>query len=441
MKVKSTLTTLLCGLLSVTALLTGAALSRAETADAAASKTHYPEVFKGFINDDMPNITDFATDGETFVFADRTCIMEVRDGTRKPPYKIPHVSALDCDGENFYYRLGTQGYNLHNDEPVKYEFRTEFPSPPDGDYKILETADSGGSAVYFCAKNSLNFQKIVGSEGATKLKTYNNTIYALLPDGVYRLDGLNAPESINPSYTDFSAAETISVGSTIDDLKAYSLQSPHMAMLERDSFFTELTLNNLLGVEYFTVGGTYSEESEIFPFDDPVLILCETGNAAIFTYGGKTYMTLADNCVEVEFALSDTDFSQAIVCATDAAYCAPYIGDALKISELNAGAVVKVIGKTEKTNAVGDEFYLIEYETAGGEKTRGYALKGMLIAYYGEETPSAPDDKNYQPIEDADYSEKDLVKVVILVVVVILLVLIAIGYLVYVATKKKKQDK
>lgn len=433
-KVKQALTTLFCGVLSATALLTGAALSHAENADAASAKTHYPEVFTGNINDEMPAITDFATDGETFVFADRSCIMKVSGGERIR-YDVRAVSALDFSGGKFYYRVGTQAYTLGDDEAVEYTFRTDFPSPPDGDYKILES--EGVGSVYYCAKSALNFEKIAGADGVTRLKVYKNTVYALKADGVYKLNGLNAPESVNPSYTDFSDTQTVSVGTAVDDLKSYNLTSPHMAMLERGAYFTEIVLNNLLGAEYFTVGETYTDADGIFPYDDAVLILCETGNAAIFTYGGKNYVTLSQNCVQLDSALSTVAFTQAIVSAENCAYAAPYVGDALKSFNLKAGEVVKVIGMAGKNSAVNDEFYLVEHTSASGKTEVGYMLTDMVIGYFGDESPSSPDDKNYQQVADPEYSDKDLVKVVILVIVIILLVLIALGYLVYVATGKK----
>ena len=106
-------------------------------------------------------------------------------------------------------------------------------------------------------------------------------------------------------------------------------------------------------------------------------------------------------------------------------------------------AIVKVTGKLH-SDILWADFYEVEYsfDNNGKEETvKGYVIAGLLTGDNVNESATP----NENP--DANYTEKNDVRTVLLVLMVVILVLVVIGYLLWLVTsdkyrnKKKPEDK
>ena len=456
-KSKALVTISLC---AVIAAAGGAAFKGNSVASAATLTTDYPDIFLDCVNENLVGLVDFATDGESFAFADKNGIVVVDNGERTL-YAISNVSALDCKDGTYYYRRGTTSYSLENSELSDYEFPVDykFARLSDGSEYIIHTDDK----CYYRSYGELSYSPLDGNDGTqtcTKLKVYGGVAYALLgtdePNGygnsvtVRKLEGKTC-EDVNPSYIDFKEVEKVALGTIKSSLLKYNLDKPHFAKLNFDSYYTQINIYNLSG-DYFDIGengkaGENDEKSKkeytfkcgedgTISSDAVVLVLGESGNAKVFTYNENCYIALSKNLTELsdeQPGLEATDFN-AYLNAPDWLYSSPYICDATKAIELTAGDSVKVTGKV--TSKIGGrQFYLVQFYN-GDEQVTGYVLESFLNGYSESEHP---DDKNFGIIEDPKYDDDDLVKIVVLLLIVIALVLIGLTYITYVLTSKKRK--
>ncbi|MCH5148886.1 MAG: hypothetical protein J1G05_05985 [Clostridiales bacterium] len=453
MKSKALLTISLCAAVAVAG---SAAYKGAPFASAATLTTDYPDIFIDCVNDNLVGLVDFATDGESFAFADKNGITVVDNGERTL-YEISNVNALDCRDGVYYYRRGTTSYSLATSELSDYEFSSEykFARLSDGsEYKIF---DDDGKCSYL-AVGERTFVTIENDNLCYAIKVYNDVAYALLesdaPNGygntvtVKKLDGKMCAD-VNPSYIDFKAVEKVALGTIKSSLLEYNLDKPHFAKLGFGSYYTQINIYNLSG-DYFDIGendkngenGGQSKKEYTFKCgedgaissDAVVLVLGESGNAKVFTYNDNCYIALSDDLSDDEQpSLEEADFN-AYLNAPDWLYSSPYVCDATKAVELTAGDSVKVTGKvTFKIG--GRQFYQVQFYE-GDEQVTGYVLENFLNSYSETEHP---DDKNFGVIDDPRYSDDDLVKIVVLLLIVIALVLIGLTYITYVLTSKKRK--
>lgn len=452
-KSKALLTISLCAVLAAAG---GVAYKGTSFASAATLTTDYPDIFIDCVNDNLVGLVDFATDGESFAFADKNGIVVVGNGERTL-YEISNVNALDCKDGAYYYRRGTTSYSLATSELSDYEFSLDykFARLSDGSEYIIHTDDK----CYFRAYGELSYSSLDGDESdkaCYKLKVYDNVAYALLKSDtpseytVKKLDGRTC-DDVNPSYIDFKGVEKVALGTIKNSLLKYNLDKPHFAKLSFDSYYTQINIYNLSG-DYFDIGennksGTNDGQSKkeytfkcgedgAIGSDAVVLILGESGNAKVFTYNENCYIALSTNLTEVnseQTGLEEKDFN-AYLNAPDWLYSSPYICDATKAVELTAGDSVKVTGKV--TSKIGGrQFYQVQFYD-GDEQVTGYVLENFLNSYSEAEHP---DDKNFGVIDDPHYSDDDLVKIVVLLLIVIALVLIGLTYITYVLTSKKRR--
>ena len=454
-KNKALLTISLCAVLAAAG---GVAYRGTPLASAATLTTDYPDIFTDYVNNNLVGLVDFATDGESYAFADKNGIMVVDNGERTL-YEISNVNALECKDGAYYYRRGTTSYSLATSELSDYEFSLDykFARLDDGSEYIIHTDDK----CYFRAYGELSYSSLAGDESdkaCYKLKVYDNVVYALLESDttndygntvtVKKLDGKMCGD-VNPSYIDFKGVEKVALGTIKSSLLKYNSDKPHFAKLKFDSYYTQINIYNLSG-DYFDIGENNmngendGQSKKEYTFkcgedgainsDAVVLILGESGNAKVFTYNENCYIALSDNLQpDEQLSLEETAFN-AYLNAPDWLYSSPYICDATKAVELTAGDSVKVTGKV--TSKIGGrQFYQVQFYE-GDEQVTGYVLESFLNNYSDTEHP---DDKNFGVIDDPRYSDDDLVKIVVLLLIVIALVLIGLTYITYVLTSKKRK--
>ena len=462
MKRKSLFTISLCTL----AVTAGVALFGAPSvASAATSSTKYPNIFTETVNDNFDGLKDFATDGNSYAFADSNGITVVKNGERTQ-YEVSKVEALDCKDGVYYYKSKDSTYSLPADgegSPELSLFNDFYKNDShvqiyDGGKVLCEYKIHIDGKCYYLAENALNFEPIENSNTCTKLKVYNNTVYALIETDTLNDNGNNltvkklggkADEDINPTYIDFKGVMGIELGTIKSSLLNYNLSSPHFSKLESGSYYTQIDIENLSG-KYFKLGDNGSaeestaeikdklyytfkcgDEDAISP-DTELLVLGESGNATVFTYDDKCYITLKLT-TEDDIGLEPAEYN-ALINAPDWIYSSPYPCNATKTVELTAHDTVKVTGKVE-SKISGRQFYQVQFYK-GDDQVTGYVLESFLSSYPETEHP---DDKNFGTIVDPEYSDDDLVKIVVLLLIVIVLVLIGLTYITYILTSKKRK--
>lgn len=457
-KSKSLFTISLCALFaSAGVAVCGSSL----TATAATATTDYPEIFIDYVNKNLDGLVDFATDGESFAFADKKGITVVENGERRL-YEMASVTALNYDGGTYYCKRGENSYSLPSDAEgaptlADYDgFPTDYSHVAlyDGGKVLCEYKIHTDGKCYYLAKDALNFEAIDNDNYCAKLKVYNGAAYALIESDtndngnkltVKKLDGKTCND-VNPSYIDFKEVEKVALGTIKSSLSSYNLDSPHLAKLEYGKYYTQIDIENLSG-DYFTIGDGAEDKSTkdytfkcgdegAIPSDAVLLVLGESGNAKVFTYEDKCYIALASNLTPDEDAsLEKTDYL-AFINAPDWIYSSPYPCDSTKAVELTALDSVKVTGKVT-LKIGGRQFYQVQFYD-GDEQVTGYVHEKLLEPYSESETEH-PDDKNFNTVNDANYSEDDLVKIVVLLLIVIALVLVGLAYITYILTGKKRR--
>ena len=419
-------------------------------AAATPSATEYPTIFTDYVNDNLDGVVDFATDGESFAFADKKGIIVVENEERTW-YDIKNVSALDYYDGTYYYKQGPTSYSLPAKEEASYDlFPTDYSRAilADGSDYIIHT----DGKCYYRAYGELSYSSLVGGEGdmtCSKLKIYDNVAYALLGSGtgtknditVKKLSG-TACTDVNPSYIDFTGVETVALGTIKSSLQTYNLKELHFSKLNDGSYYTKINIDNLSG-SYFDAKreNTFKcGDDGAISSDEIMLVLGESGNAKVFTDGTNCYIALSENLEKDDYtektSITEAEFTNAYINAPDWIYASPFLGGATKAVKLTAGDSVKVTGKVS-TQIVGLQFYRVELGE-GEEIVTGYVLSEFLQPYTVGETEH-PDDKNFGAVKDPHYSDDDLVKVVVLLLIVIALVLIGLSYITYQLTSKKRK--
>lgn len=429
-------------------------------AAAATSATDYPDIFIETVNANLDGLKDFATDGKSYAFADDTGITVVENGERTQ-YDISKVDALHCEDGVYYYKSKGNTYSLPSDGEGKPELSVFNNFPADymsavldnGNYEIIE------NKCCYHAKGTYSYDPIDNENYCAKLKVYNDVAYALIESDkandngntltVKKLDGTKSYD-INPTYIDFKGVMGIELGTIKSSLLNYNLSAPHFAKLESGSYYTQIDIENLSG-KYFKLGDNGSAEEstaeikeklyytfkcgdeDAISSDTTLLVLGESGNATVFTYEDKCYIALTQKLSPEEVSLENTAFN-ALINAPDWIYSSPYPCTATKAVELTALDTVRVTGKVATTIS-GRQFYHVQFYK-GDEQVTGYVLENFLSSYSESEHP---DDKNFGTIVDPEYSEDDLVKIVVLLLIVIVLVLIGLTYITYVLTSKKRK--
>ncbi len=409
-------------LITTLLLAAGSLLSGGLTAHAEGGATVYPEDGEFIKPLVFENLTDYAVAGDNYAFIERekeNDVIKVYDGTSLNLYPFTEtVSALDTDGEKFYYSIGESVYSL----PDKAESKHKIPD--------AQTTISVDGYTYNLSDATLkvadfkNEDKVTTFVGEYKnLKCFDNTVYAIKENSLYKFNGAEE-EKLEYEYVDYSSTLKIEVGQTRTDLvDGYELK---FVTIKAGSYMTEVDLSQLEG-QYLASGETAPIKQ-----DTTALLLCYTGNSAIVAIGEKSYITLKTATAETQERYTTApEFENATVTG-NRIYASPFVIVGTSVLFPATGTIVKINGKIEH-EVLGSAFYEVEYTDAEGNTHTGYVTYGFLTEYIIE------DNKPPNEFPDPAYSEKNDVRNVILILMVVILVLVAAGYLTYVATTGKRK--
>ncbi len=377
-----------------TALLAAFSAIGTITAFAAESNTIYPQDTDFIKSLTFSSLSDYAVDGETYVFAEGSRVYVFENGN------LSETTLEDC----------------------KYEFNPSEESIALDSYLYHFDGDGALPAYNTSTKTPHTF-----SGNYTDLKQYGGKVYAVKENSLYCFNGA-AEQKISLEYADFSATQKISVGQSPYALKNYS--SLKFVTVEAGTYMTEVDLTELED-EYFVCGDTVTvSEKKV------ALLLCETGNASIIAIGDESYILLKSKTEQAEVnCYVEKEFENATIIGNKI-YASPYVIIGTSSFDNAAGSIVSVLNKLEYEGVLGSAYYEVLYMTENGTKV-GYVADGFLTEYIIE------DNKKPSVTPDPDHSEKDNVKTVLLVLAVVVLVLVAVGYIAHIglSDKRKKQAK
>ncbi|MDE7453962.1 MAG: hypothetical protein K2N22_06100 [Clostridia bacterium] len=425
-----------------TALLLSVSLAGGISANAAAAETQYPENGDFTSTLEFSSLKDYAVSDGAFAFVDGNTVKVYEVGTldesgEKPVYKNGSlteygdfevtVTSIDCVNGSFYYSDGngkvyslsdkseaegvtlTQSKNLLLNEATGYT------------YTIVEA----GITVY---KAEVGETKINGTFSG--LKKYGDYIYAISGNELCKFSEADM-QTAEMQYVDYSPAKNISVGNTAEILKNYTLRFVTVAS---GAYMTEVDLSSALTDKFKT-----GETAEILE-DAPALLLGYSGNAALVSIGKQSYITLKTNVTEDEGDyFTDAEFTKAQLLG-DAIYASPFVMECGYALYRGNDTVIVDVKRKLKSDVLEADFYEVSYTDKEGKTVTGYVISGLLSG------DNVDDDKQPTEKPDANHTEKNNVKTVLIVLMVVILVLIVISYLLWLVTggkrgKTKSTDK
>ena len=414
------------------ALITTAFLviSAATSGIAAKAATIYPDEGEFTKKLTFTSLTDYAVDGEAYAFSEHTeggdSVKVFKKGTLTEYPVEGDVDGIDYFDGVLYYQSGETVYSLPDNAESEYTLN-----------KFDDEIKCGGFLYYYDDQGALTVYDMQNktadtlSSGFSNLKVYDKTVYAVRGNNLYKFDGA-IHELIEFTYSDYGATNTIEIGQAVTNLtQDYALKFVTVA---EGSFMTEIDLTDVGGPYFRTKETTHATE------DTLALLLCYTGNAAVVAVGEKSYITLKTSVTETSVnCYKEPDFTKATVIG-NRIYASPFVVSGTTALFPATGEVVTILHKVEHPS-LGNSFYEVEYDVTdeNGEVTgtkTGYVTDGFLRKEIIE------DNKDPVEIPDANYSEKNDVRKVILILMVVILVLAAAGYLTYAGTAGKfKKDK
>lgn len=396
------------------------------TASAESGQTSYPQNGEFIKTLTFSSLTDYCAEGETFAFAERgetkDAVKIFENGTLTEYAFSDKIVALDYFDGSFYYKNSEGKSFCLPDKECEHTFPETLTRIDAGDFTYR--CDNGVWKV----ADFTNEQFVTLDAGFKNFKKFNDTVYAVKDNLLYKFDGAAETELIF-EYFDDSATKKIQICDTQTLLKEnYTLAFVNVAS---GAYLTEVDLTDLTG-DYFKTGETAPVQEETC-----ALLLTYTGNAALIAIGSKSYITLKSAVTETSVRCQTSPEFEYATVTGNRIYASPFVIVGTSVLFPATGTIVKIVQKLE--HAVLDTpFYEVEYSVKDGENTvtkRGYVTDGFLTEYIIE------DNKAPEEIPDPEYSEKNDVRKVLLILVAVVLALAAIGYLTYIATSSKRKKK
>lgn len=383
--------------------------------------TFYPETFTA------SEITDFAVMGDVYAFAAEKKI-SVFCGDEKPEYYelSENVTALDCVGEVFYYKLsGSTVYSLPDNKVSEHKISQTVLPAVSGGY----TYNLKDGKVYI--GDGINTP--VAVDGSfSNVKVFDGVVYAVNENRLNKLVPPESAEIIPFEVADFSATKKIPVGETLNLLKNYNLEKPHFSTLKDGEYITAVYPDELKATsDFLTVGNTFKVgDDDKFAAGQTALVLCKTGNADIIVLNGACYIKLADEAAATREPAAP-EYVDATVCVPfDFAYSSPFVSAGTQLFEIKWGDEIKILGKISEPELKQD-FYKISRADGDGGEAVGYVPCGFVVSGTGAD--------GEHETKDPNYSESDMIKTVVLVILVVVLILAAGGYMAYIFTSGKRK--
>ena len=398
---------------------------------------------------DKKGVGDYA-----FAYDSHICILTSNDRDDRQKLTYDHssgVSRVDFDGDgNLYFcdvvnKTYTLTYSVDALKAVEYTGGHEFQNINNSlmliEDGVFYTLDEDGELTYW----NVGKKTTVGN-GFSLLKSYGGEVYAVKEKKPYKISE-GVEKELNLAYINTDSANNIKTGDTAKKLKEAS-RSVEIKRLKSNVYFTQIKLDEI--GDTFTVdgeGGTQKSLSQML-----CLVLCESGNATIFSIGSNCYITATENLEdgETDDKCTPTSDGKTYYAVTDVGvYASPFMCEGTRIGTLKSGAdhPVKVTERFQHTvfkNKPDDnsttEFCMVSYEEDGKTVT-GFVSSNFLSVYNfsgedNERNPNAGDD-------NFDYGTN--VTSVVLAVIIVGLVIIAVLYLSMIGSKntdkQKKQKK
>lgn len=420
------------------------------TANAAENGIEYPEDDKFTRNLTFSSLTDYAVEGNLYVFADGKSVKVYNDGIYTEYLFESDVTAVGInkdtkndegdkkDNENdkkkddaIYCSTADKAYkaNILNGQPEshfkecqdddKYEFGKKVNRFVDND--ITYTYSSINGKLYISCLLTPEADDVTYDGEYFNFKQFGDNVYAICDNVLHEFTGTVDKPLDELKYTVSASDVEIKIGNSKDKLKSFS--GVQFVDIAKDTYLTEINLEQLKGENFVALDIVKTDKVTT------ALLLCESGNGAIVSIHEKAYAVLNEK-IESRTTI-DTAIEkprEAQVSGTDV-YASPFTSSGTSAKANASGLIVTVIGIVE--NSILERvFYEVEYEE-NGETVKGYvALLDFLVI----EDNGPP--KN---IPDSNYSDKTDTKTILIVLAVVFLVLAAILYISHVTAKGKKK--
>ncbi|MDE6586291.1 MAG: hypothetical protein K2K80_06400, partial [Clostridia bacterium] len=443
-KKKITLLTSLCALAIGAASFTGTAALAAEND---AGLDYYPVSFTKQVA--FERLEDYAICGEKFAFLQDNVIYEYSD-EKLTSYSEDQRTATAVYYDNngaLCYGNANGIYIFANDEKVEIETKSYFDI---GSYHYY-TNGTTGTVNVLNTSSADGENPVTTLEGFSLLKEFSGKAYAVKESEIYEIKGATPEKLPALTYLDYSDTKRILAGDINSVLKTFSLEKPCFVTLTPGAFMTEVDIDTTNG-EYFSTGKTLKAGVEVPALS--ALLLAKTGAndsiSLVMVCGendgdSQCYLINSINTRPVTretVNILPTGTTATVTVAKGYIYSAPYVCAGTHVAdeeieiEIESGLKLEVLGEVTKSDnpELVLSFYKIRF-TEDGKVRVGYVPTGYVSHFTFVEN---------KPIEtpDPDYSEENLIRIVVLVLLVVALVLGAGGYMVYqITTGKRKNGK
>ena len=422
---------LLATIISICFVLVGGAGAAVFAAD------KYPENGSFTKHVVLDGLTDYAVGGGSFAFAHGSSVTVVGGDERLDYSHTSGVSALDfADGAFYFKDSAGASYTLPDFERCDYAF-------PDSDRLESERSAGGykylliieGGKLSYRAEGTAEYVEI--GANYSKLKVYGDEAYALKEGVLYTFDGGTesaiSGEDGSLTYKDYSETEDIVVPETI----LTDMRSPHLnfVTLHKGAYYSEVDLTRVATDKKFSV----KKESTVPAKGGEVaLLICKTGDSAIISMKGKSYILLSDNSDPETLSVETEPESTRASVLEPSVYSTPFANAGTQIASPALGKTVTLVKKISYRNVLQGDYYEVSYNNEEGVEVKGYMPAGFLLvggAYADDENPTVT------PTPKGDYSEATAVRTVLLIVIIVALLLVALGYVIFTATSDKRRKK
>lgn len=416
----------------------------------AAGLDYYPLSFTKEVA--FSELEDFAVSGDKYAFLQSNVIYEY-SGDELKSYSDGEKTATSV----YYTAEGALCYGnskgifiYDSNEKVEIENKASFDI---GSFHYYTNSATGVVSVLDTSATDAN--PVTSLEGFSNLKESGGKAYAVFENALYEIKGAT-PEKLTLEYLDYSDTQRILKGDVDTVLKNFALDTPRFVTLTDGAFLTEVNIDETQGEsgEYFSTGKTVKVGGEVSALsalllartgaDDgiSVIMICdesESGKGSCYLMNSKDVKVITREAISAMPAGT----TATVTVAKGYMYTAPYVCESTHVSdgdtqiEIESGLKLEVLGEVSKaTNPeLVRSFYKIRFTEDGKERV-GYVPTGYVSHFtFVENDPIVT--------PDPDYSEENLVRVVVLVLLVVALVLGAGGYMIYSATsgKRKKNKK
>lgn len=428
------------------AVLCGAAISCVGGVFAAEGTTRYPvreevdgtvvQPFEETLVFENP-VNDYAVFGDTYAFAYSTSVyvLTTNENGERLRQVINHtseVSLVDYDSEGNLYFKNIMGVTYKNVQPSpeatdeEHEFQSVNRSKLDLEEEVFYTLNDAGTLTYWHGGTDEEVEKEEGTSFSI-LKKYDNTVFALNNNRLYKLDGKEKTQ-LSLAYTDLTQAKDIPVGDVKEKLKAVG-QTIYTDQIQNDCYYTEIDVSEI--GETFTAVKTQKTVG-----DTPCLVLCESGNASIVAIGDKCYITaqenLSKNGEKRDTCQPTTDGGTYYAIQTTFIHATPFLSECNVVGTLAGNSTTPVVVKERFVHTVlSTEFCKVSAQI-DGKQVEGFVAANFLTPYSFAGDDNVPTDNG-----DKEFSTKNNIVTVVLIVVIVALILIAVMYVCITSANKK----